>query len=895
MRKLYLFAAMAAMLASCSSDDLTVEKQVAQQNADGGAVLFDVYTQRTTTRAGETGSITSADLRSNSTDLGKAGFGVFGYYTNSSTYDQQAIPNFFYNQKVYWNGAAFEYTPIKYWPNEFGSTANSEDADKVTYFAYAPWVSVNPSTGKPNGSSDPDVLSDLQKWGINSMTTNSTTGDPQIKYIASFDQAKSVDLCWGVCDETSWQKIQDGKSQTFALGMPWENVERPANTNQRLKFTFKHATAQLKVNIDAFVDGINNVNSVAAGTKVYVRAISFEGLAAKGSLNLNNREAGANKAYWMDYNGVNDLPMGETVTIYDGRKDGKEGTPSGEATNEKALGLNPNLVQSTLWTPATGDPAPMPGVTNVSQPLFCNGAAPATEPIYVIPTGDPVKVTITYDIETADDQLSTYVSDATQHGSSIENVIWKNITFGKDAEGKDINTFENGKSYTINLHLGMNSVKFDATVTDWVAQAANDVDLPANIPSYEAKKPAGDPISAEIAYDLLNYQFAITGLKPFETVKATDVATPVESADDVTANASGVAIVTMTFNKNNTVTNKATAAPVVFTGQESGNIVKINVTQKAAPLIMSVSALSADGKTFNLSSDAEAAGTNWSALTPAPTLTILKNGVPVSGSPTYKTAGTVICGVAFAEAAEAGDVYTFTLKDAGNAPVAEATAKVGGIKFGVASKDITYNPTAQASILPILYGPGETSADKYDWTPSSTGTAYFAAPGMITTTAAGDGIPVTAALNSTYLSSVEKGWFFTTASKSASYTLNVKKQAVKVVFTAPTIGEASYNKEATIGSAVSGAFTFKGADDNTTVDDGAVSYTITQVTKDGAIVDPATIELDGSNTLKVKSTTDPLPAGNYVVTVKASKATGTKYDAAVEEGNISFKANTYEP
>ena len=680
MNKLYLFAAMAAMLASCSSDELSNEKQVAQQNVEEGAVVFDVYTQRTTTRAGEVGSLTTDGLKIG--NFKEEGFGVFGYYTNSSTYDQQAIPNFFYNQQVKWEstgGGSFKYAPVKYWPNEYGNTANSDDADKVTYFAYAPWVSVNPNTGKPDGETDPDKLSNLQKWGINSMTTNSTAGDPLIKYIASFDQAKSVDLCWGVCDETNWQKIQDGKSQTFTLGMPWENVERPANTNQKLKFTFKHATAQLKVNIDAFVDGINNVNEIASGTKVYVRAISFEGLAAKGSLNLNNREAGANKAYWMDYNGVNDLPMGETVTIYDGRKDGKEGTPSGEATNEKSLGLNPNLVQSTLWTPATGDPAPMPGVTNVSQPLFCNGNAPATEPIYVIPTGDPVKVTITYDIETADDNLSTYVSDATQHGSSIENVIWKNITFGKDESGNVIDKFENGKSYTLNLHLGMNSVKFDAAVTDWVAQAANDVDLPANIPSYEPTT-SGTDVTAELAYDLTSYQFAITGLEPFEEISTPSAAAPVTSitpATKIKANASGVAIVTLGLNTNNLVKNQTTASPITFT--TTGGSIKVTVTQKVAPLKLNVGTITTN--TIPLTSVNIADGYLWNSndrgvdkdnLDTNGNIKIIKNGIPLSYTTDFSfNMGTITLTNNIAP----NDVYSITVK-AGDAAAETYVLKI---------------------------------------------------------------------------------------------------------------------------------------------------------------------------------------------------------------------------
>ena len=70
-----------------------------------------------------------------------------------------------------------------------------------------------------------------------------------------------------------------------------------------------------------------------------------------------------------------------------------------------------------------------------------------------------------YDIETTDPNLPTYISDRTTHGSSIENRIEKEITWTSgEASTKGL---ESGKKYQILLHLGMNSVKFEAAVSDW--------------------------------------------------------------------------------------------------------------------------------------------------------------------------------------------------------------------------------------------------------------------------------------------------------------------------------------------------------------------------------------------------------------------------------------------
>ena len=707
MRKLYLFAAMAAMLAACSSDDLTKESAVAQQNADDGAVVFDAYMQRSiTTRGGVTGVLTATDLKKTDSDFGKAGFGVFGYYTDNGTYDQQAIPNFFYNQQVkYTSSGYFDYTPVKYWPNEYGTSAISEDQDKVSYFAYAPYVQVSPSTGKvvdPESPTDQAKAAELQKWGINSLSRNSATGDPLVKYIASFDQDKSVDLLWGVCDETTWPLVFDNKSQSIndgETGLPWLNVQRPADptalgAGQKVKFTFKHATAQLKVMINAFVDGTDDTNPIKPETKVYVRSITFEGFAMKGALNLNNTEAGANKAYWMDFNGGNDLVTGETVTIFDGRKDGKEGTPSGEATNEKTLGLNPALVQSTVWNDAEATP----GVTNVLQNLFrkydkdAKKFVAANAPIYVIPTGDPVRVKIVYDIETADGNLSTYVSDAIQTGSSIENCIEKPINFGKDTK------MENGKSYVINLHLGMNSVKFDAHVTEWIETSDADVDLPSNVPVYAVgTNPTYD---VTLPANVTSYTFAVTGLNGGETVTFDNIEAPVTDptagSKTFTANASGVAIITIPITANTSVKKNEDGAIDVVSN--SGKKVTIKIKQDAAPLNLVVKSVNFSGKTITLEADP----TDWSSKIAALTdIKVLKNDAELGvvdsdpGDDNTKIWWDASSKkFTLVDDMQPGDTYTITIKS-GDAESETVVYKVksGLLSFsGPVSKDVTESP-----------------------------------------------------------------------------------------------------------------------------------------------------------------------------------------------------------
>lgn len=478
-KKKFLFTALlAAMLVGCASHD-EVSRDVGSSGSSNPAeagstpVGFNAYTYRSVTRSGNTGVVTIDTLKKAENEGG--GFGVFAYYTDLKKYDQTYIPNFMYNQGVFASGDNWEYTPVMYWPNEYGSDAKSDDQDKVSFFAYAPYVKAE----SPAAGSVADAT-----YGITGFSRNTTAGDPVVKYIASFSPAKSVDLCWGVCDETSWAKIQEAGSQTMTKGLPWLNVEHPQGIDQKLKFTFRHALSQLNVQIDADPDIITHdeATTIKDGTKVYVRSISFTGIALQGALNLNNSVA--NTAQWLDYSGSTDLPYGESVTVKDGRRDGREGAAGAEATNEVPTGLNAQIIQNSDETT---------GVTNLLQNLFqpttvfADPANPTVdelakalaEPVYVIPTGEAMTVTIVYDVETVNPNLSGYISDGATHGVSIENRISKTVTFG-GIEGAGLTS---GKKYTLKLHLGMNSVKFNAEVGSWDDSPVNgEAWLPDNNP-----------------------------------------------------------------------------------------------------------------------------------------------------------------------------------------------------------------------------------------------------------------------------------------------------------------------------------------------------------------------------------------------------------------------------
>ena len=496
MRKKFLYVStMAAMLASCTTD--TFQSQEA--SAPSGPAIpgkteigFNTYIDRGITRSGSSGELANGNAPAtpaeNTVYLGDEGFGVFAYYTDAADYSGQTKPNFMYNQKVSLDASkgGWNYEPVKYWPNEYGDNAESRDQDRVSFFAYAPYVQVDPTTGKATDES----------YGITGMSRNSSAGDPIVKYITSMNIDQQVDLCFGTVTKDNqdaqgfitWGTLAKA-NQKMEAGKPWIDVEHPADISQKMKFDFQHALAALNVQIDLDTDLRDHEDgdqidrlpdgetqqSIGQKTKVFVRSITFSGFAQKGALNLNNQDRYTPR--WMNYSGQGELTCEniEAVTVNDGRKNGSEGVK--ENANEKNPYLNPSIIQSTNFADAVGvngDFANLFGRTNATTGKF--EAAGPNDAIYVIPAGDePLTVTIVYDVETQDDNLSSLLSDGTTHGSSIQNKITKEISFNGSG-------LQAGYKHYVKLHIGLTSVKFDASVASFVSNADHNSSewLPAN-------------------------------------------------------------------------------------------------------------------------------------------------------------------------------------------------------------------------------------------------------------------------------------------------------------------------------------------------------------------------------------------------------------------------------
>lgn len=577
-------AAAAMMFAACS-DDLKTEMsspEIAKNNTELSTaqlpVSFGAYVNRATTRAGSAGVLTTDGLNAGEIALKNVGFGVFGYYTNGELYNSTTVPDFFYNQQVSHNGTEWSYEPVKYWPNEYGKDAISDETDRLSFFAYAPWVDVKPSTGVVTGS---------KTSGIVGMSRNTTKGDPFVKYITSFNPASQVDFVWGVAGAVP-EAVADNQAEidinNAGVTGTFKDLVK-IKTDQKVQFDFKHALAQLNVQIDALVDS-DVANDVETNhSRIFVRSITFEGFATQGSFNLNQDYVVDTNPEWSDMTGDNTVES-DPVTIYDGRTDGKEGVSN--ASNEKPTGLNTNIIQPVGEYQFDANnyitvPAATVGVTKTAQNLFNSTTVDA--PILVIPTGSNVNVTIVYDVETVDPKLATYLSDGVTHGSSIQNAITKTIKLGASAM-----KLMAGKKHTVKLHLGMETVKFDASVSDWAATdpAETNVYLPGN--AYVALTSTGPaPASidasnivlakAEGADDVYTFDLAMSDTDASVTSYAAT------SSDDtkVTVSVAGT-VLTLTAKDGQTGDATITLTPSSASGTLPPTTIKVKLRDGAVAL-----------------------------------------------------------------------------------------------------------------------------------------------------------------------------------------------------------------------------------------------------------------------------------------------------------------------
>ena len=415
-KSILLAAAAAVVLASCAKIE-TSEPVVPEQTP----IDFAAYSGNALTKAGTTGEMTTTTLQT-------TGFGVFAYQTTGTA--AFAEPNFIYHTNL--STTSWTYTPVKYWPNQIqaGNTdsqpATAEQADKVSFFAYAPRVAATAATGAVTDAT----------YGITALTSNATTGDPKVSFTVSNDLTKQVDLLWGVVNpeaDQTWSTVA-GTSITLAAGKPYIGLQKPA-LNTKIHFYFRHALAQLKLQAQAAYNQAAAGGTAQNGVKITIESVvlTVKGISQTADLNLNNTTA--NTPLWENQAAGSDM----TITV--------DGTNINSALKDGGK------------VAAASQPA---GVTGTAADVIAD-----SKYYMVIPkTGSTtVNVKVTYYVTTDD-------ADLKDGFSRVKNVISKDVAFSGGLAA--------GTKNSIKMTLGISEVKFEAEVTPWVDGSTAEVDLPLN-------------------------------------------------------------------------------------------------------------------------------------------------------------------------------------------------------------------------------------------------------------------------------------------------------------------------------------------------------------------------------------------------------------------------------
>lgn len=444
-----LIALTALTVTSCSNDDVVMQSPEVNK-----AIEFGTYVGRDAVSRGsvitESGSTAGQDYATITTlSLKEKGFGVFAYYTNESSYVNGDNPttndvtetgspcNFMYNQKVDMTGGATDwtYSPIKYWPNDPG--------DKLTFFAYAPY-------------DDSDNTGDADNIKFNALAE--MNGDPVITFKVNNTVKNQTDLLFSKSDTKNLVKNVAGDNGIYV--------------DEKVNFQFAHALSRIGFTVKAITDEVTagqNPNKLDEATTIVVKKVILSGAAGtannepttgifytQGALNINqqNVNIGEGQSYaqvtWTDFVGDDDDDAKQFFTLTNDNFEGQENTDyndqgfvitggeSGNSTDDNKLNADDSYIM-------------------------------------IIPqdfTSSNFYVYVEYDVITKDTNLgNTDETTYDQLKSKITNHISTQVT--------GIN-FQSGKAYTLNLQLGMTSVKVTADVDAWSEQTGTSVDLPQN-------------------------------------------------------------------------------------------------------------------------------------------------------------------------------------------------------------------------------------------------------------------------------------------------------------------------------------------------------------------------------------------------------------------------------
>ena len=321
-------------------------------------------------------------------------FGVFASYAAGKDWaNGDKKMNFMFNQKVEKISSNWVYTPLKYWPEK--------KEEKISFFAYAPYF---------------DNTEGGTTAAISQASTNTDTGAPKVNFAIDIDAEKMVDFTAGV----------------------QMNVSTKTNENEKVSFTLHHELA--RVNFAAKLDRVAFDETDANKTKVNVTNLKIE--------------AGDKFVKSADYtfSTTNDVTAESGLTVTRGTWSNYTYT-SGDSED---LNVTPILKTAPATNLGTYIESGVIVSTKTEVSLFKDGQYLFFIPAEENMTDEVIKVTITYDIVTADSALD---------GGYVKSTATKTV-------GIKASNFEQGKAKKYVFEIGLHEIKVNAEVENWETEKA---------------------------------------------------------------------------------------------------------------------------------------------------------------------------------------------------------------------------------------------------------------------------------------------------------------------------------------------------------------------------------------------------------------------------------------
>ncbi len=409
------------------------------------------------------------------------------------------------------------------------NTATEQAAQYLSFFAYAPYVFAGADYETGNAHAGGDLPSGVTAavWtgnaatpaapgavqnGIVAMSKNTEAKDMYVKYIlnpAADANKKFVDLVWGLRGKNTYNETDNVNNVSATLGAAYNTDLTKQIVDENVKFLFKHALARvagntsttssstgskqvcgLKVVVDVDKNETTNSSTAAdhsdqttyfstdfdpAKTLVTIKSVKirdkYSYAQEPGSILYSQKETVTSDFLtdgWFDImNGkwVNT----ETVLAHTTNSKGVIYSVAADNTaNTSTYNLNPDIKEVSVKNATGASNADWDKNKTSSENGYTGGASGVDLTIKNVYADDQdvpglllipgegsntLYVTVDYIVRTADANLSTGYSE-------VEQIITNEVIL-------DGSVLKANNYYSLIMHLGLTSVKFEAVVADW--------------------------------------------------------------------------------------------------------------------------------------------------------------------------------------------------------------------------------------------------------------------------------------------------------------------------------------------------------------------------------------------------------------------------------------------